>query len=211
MADEQLQRGPVEKRLVLQEALQRAGQSAPQACASGVVDTDNPPPSVYACELYLVCRYEHRRICLDVDERATENILIEQHLAGAAFEAPEAELLAGQTHGARPQLRHAVDGHEQLDSRTIFVVKSSIRAGRAIIAGVSKVSAALTKFNVPAARMAGRINGKVIRRATPASLDPKVLADSSSAGSIPRRAAAIIKKARGVRTRASTKIKPESP
>ena len=57
-------------------------------------------------------------------------------------------------------------------------------------------------------RMAGRIKGRVMRRATPNSLEPRVFADSSRAGSIPLRAAAMMRNASGVRIMPSTKIKP---
>ena len=55
-----------------------------------------------------------RRIGLDVDELAPEHVRAEQHLADAALEASEAELLAGEAHRARLQLGDAIDGHEQL-------------------------------------------------------------------------------------------------
>jgi len=83
-----------------------------------------------------------------------------------------------------------------------------MRAGNAIIAGVSKLSTARTKFKVPAARMAGRINGKVTRRMTPNSFEPRVLADSSNDGSMLFSAAATIKNAKGVRISDSTKMRP---
>ncbi len=83
-----------------------------------------------------------------------------------------------------------------------------MRAGKAMIAGVSKLSTARTKFKVPAARIAGRISGKVMRRMTPNSLEPRVFADSSREGSMLFIAAAMIKNASGVRISASTKIKP---
>src|SRR6476620_6747387 len=83
-----------------------------------------------------------------------------------------------------------------------------MRAGSAIIAGVSKLSTALKKVKVPAARMAGRISGKVTRRITPNSLEPSVLTDSSSEGSMLFKAAATIKNAKGVKIKDSTKISP---
>jgi hypothetical protein len=83
-----------------------------------------------------------------------------------------------------------------------------MRAGRAMIAGVSKLSTARTKFRVAAARIAGRIKGKVIRLITPNSPEPSVLADSSSEGSMLFNAAAMIRKASGVKINASTKISP---
>ena len=83
-----------------------------------------------------------------------------------------------------------------------------MRAGKAMIAGVSKLSTARTKFKVAAAKIAGRIKGNVIRVITLNSLEPRVLADSSSEGSILFIAAAMIKKANGVNINASTKISP---
>ncbi len=88
------------------------------------------------------------------------------------------------------------------------MVKTSILAGSAIIAGVSKLSTARTKFKVAAARIAGRMSGKVMRVATPNSPEPRVLADSSNEGSIPLRAAEMMRKAKGVSIKPSTKINP---
>ena len=89
--------------------------SSRRSCARGaVVDADDPPPALDAGELDLVRGHEPRRIGLDVDELAPEHVLAEQHLAGAALEAPEAELLAGQPHRAGRERRDPVDRHEQL-------------------------------------------------------------------------------------------------
>ena len=77
-----------------------------------------------------------------------------------------------------------------------------------MMAGVSKLSTARTKFKVAAAKIAGRIKGKVIRLITPNSLEPSVLADSSNEGSMLFIAAAIIRKANGVSINPSTKIRP---
>ena len=58
------------------------------------------------------------------------------------------------------------------------------------------------------AKIAGLISGKVMRVTTPSSLEPSVFADSSSTGSMFLRAAAMMRKARGVRIIPSTKIRP---
>jgi hypothetical protein len=89
-----------------------------------------------------------------------------------------------------------------------LVVKTSILAGSAMIAGVSKLSSARTKLSVSAARIAGRISGSVILRRTRHWLEPSMRADSSSDGSMPRSAALTIRKASGVSTRPSTNIRP---
>ena len=58
------------------------------------------------------------------------------------------------------------------------------------------------------AKIAGLISGKVMRVTTPSSLEPRVFADSSRTGSMFLRAAAMMRKARGVRISPSTKIRP---
>src|SRR5581483_5306310 len=103
--------------------------------------------------------------------------------------------------------RHG-ENADAVGRRQILVVNTSMRAGSAMIAGVSKLSTARTKFKVPAARIAGRIKGNVTRRITPNSLEPRVFADSSSDGSMLFSAAATIRNASGVRTSDSTKISP---
>ena len=53
-----------------------------------------------------------------------------------------------------------------------------------MIAGVSKLSMARTKFNMAEASKAGRTIGSVMRQAICMLLDPATRADSSSDGSI---------------------------
>ena len=59
-----------------------------------------------------------------------------------------------------------------------------MRAGSAMIAGVSKLSIARTKLSVSAASSAGRMIGNVMRQAIYGLLEPATLADSSSDGSM---------------------------
>ena len=59
-----------------------------------------------------------------------------------------------------------------------------MRAGSAMIAGVSKLSMARTKLSIIAASIAGRTIGNVMRQAICLLDEPATRADSSSAGSI---------------------------
>ncbi len=110
------------------------GSTPPQTCARvRVIHADHPPPALDAGELDLVRGDETRRIGLDVDQLAPEHVLAEQHLARAALEAPEAQLLARQPHRAGLERGDPVGRHEQLTAPD-----PRLQAGHRRVAAVGK-------------------------------------------------------------------------
>src|SRR3989304_5619503 len=91
----------------------------------------------------------------------------------------------------------------------IFVVSTSIPAGKPISAGISNASRERTKVRINTANTLGRASGKVTLRNTCQLLLPAASAASSKVGSIERNGVAINRNTTGVQTNASTIIIPD--
>ena len=115
VADERLHVGPVEEGAVGDQRAQpaAAARGAPARGGCGRRPTTRHHPSMQASSISCAVTRRGGSASTSTSLRPSTSCR-QQHLAHAALEAPEAQLLAGQPHGARLQRGDPVGGHEQL-------------------------------------------------------------------------------------------------